>query len=479
MIAPWAEEEMATADLKDKRLNARLTRLLSDLGDHPVASIPAACGGNAETVAAYRFFDNEKVTVQGVLEPHFAATRQRMANHSLVLLVQDTTELDLTRPEQQVVGAGPMDSEARRGAFVDLIEAFTPDGTPLGAIAEDIWTRDEKHFSRPQKEKRKRRKASPIEEKESFRWLEGLRKVRQAAQELPEVQCIYVADSEADIYQVFAEPRGERPVHWLVRACQERRVCGKEGASAGTIREELMSNSVLFTNEITVRKRTAKTSCESRGRRMPRKARKALVEVRAAAITLRPPAHSDRSLRPVSINVVLVREANAPAGEEPIEWILLTTLPIGSVDEVRQVIQYYSTRWMIEILFRTLKSGCRVEERLFEHIDRLLPCVALYSIVAWRTLMLVRLGRSCPDMDCEAVFEPAEWKSVWMVIHRKAPPRKPPTLAVMLRLIGQLGGYVNRPNRTDLPGPQTTWIGLQRMRDLAWAWNTFGPGAEK
>jgi hypothetical protein len=204
-----------------------------------------------------------------------------------------------------------------------------------------------------------------------------------------------------------------------------------------------------------------------------------VVEVRAAAVMVRPPANGDRTLSPVTIHVVLVREIDAPEGEEPIEWILLTTLPIHSSEEVRQVIQYYTVRWMIELLFRTLKSGCRVEERLFEHIDRLLPCVAVYTIVAWRTLMLVRLGRSCPDLDCEAVFEPAEWKSVWMVIHRKAPPRKPPTLEVILRLVGQLGGYVNRPNRRDLPGPQTTWLGLQRMRDLAWAWNTFGPGAEK
>jgi hypothetical protein len=479
MISPWAEEEMSTADLKDKRLNRRLTQILSDLGDRSVASIPAACGGHAETVAAYRFFDNDKVTYETVLQPHHCATRQRMADCPVVLLVQDTTELNLTRPEQQVAGAGPMDSEARRGAFLDLTEAFTPDGIPLGAVAEEMWTRDDAYFSRPQQEKRKRRKQSPIEEKESFRWLQGLRRAREVASELPETQCIYVADSEADIFHLFAEPRGERPIHWLIRACQERCVCDAQGTSGTTIREEVMAGPVLFTKEISVRGRKAKTACETRARRTTRESRTAVVEVRAAAVMVRPPANGDRTLSPVTIHVVLVREIDAPEGEEPIEWILLTTLPIHSSEEVRQVIQYYTVRWMIELLFRTLKSGCRVEERLFEHIDRLLPCVAVYTIVAWRTLMLVRLGRSCPDLDCEAVFEPAEWKSVWMVIHRKAPPRKPPTLEVILRLVGQLGGYVNRPNRRDLPGPQTTWLGLQRMRDLAWAWNTFGPGAEK
>jgi len=358
------------------------------------------------------------------------------------------------------------------------MDAFTADGTPLGAVWSDVWTRDEEYFSQPQCEKRKQRKLAPIEEKESFRWLQGLRKAREVAEELPEVQCICVADSEADIYHLFAEPRGESGMHWLIRACQERCVEDEWKKSGAVIREELLTHPVLFRKEISVRARKAKTSCEKRSRRSVRKSRKAEMEVRAARITLRPPAQSDRPLPSVPVNVVLVREVNPPEGEERIEWILLTTLPIDTVEQVQEIIQYYGVRWMIEVLFRTLKSGCRVEERLFEHIDRLLPCVAVYSIVAWRTLMLVRLGRSCPDMDCEAVFEPSEWKSVWTVIHRTKPPRKPPNLVAMLRLIGQLGGYVNRPNRKDLPGPQTTWLGMQRMYDLAWAWDTFGPGAE-
>jgi hypothetical protein len=190
MLAPWTVEEMKTASLRDKRLNERLTKILSDLAERPTASIPAACGGKSETDAAYRFFDNPKVTYEEVLQPHIDQTRERIAQHEVVLFVQDTTEADVTRPEQQVVGAGPMDCVSRRGAFLHLMEAFTPDGTPLGAVWADIWTRDEEYFSKPQKEKRKRRKALPIEEKESFRWLEGLRHVREVAQELPQVQCI-------------------------------------------------------------------------------------------------------------------------------------------------------------------------------------------------------------------------------------------------------------------------------------------------
>ena len=130
---------------------------------------------------------------------------------------------------------------------------------------------------------------------------------------------------------------------------------------------------------------------------------------------------------------------------------------------------------MIEVFFRTLKSGCRVEERLFEHIDRLLPCLAAYLIVAWRTLYVCRLGRSCPDVSCEAVFEPAEWKSVCRVVRGEV-PSKPPTLSEMVKMVAQLGGYVNR-KRNDPPGPQTIWLGLQRAHDLALCWQLFGPDA--
>ena len=133
MIAPWAREEMATADLNDKRLNHRLLQVLSDLGERPTASIPAACGGHNETVAAYRFFDNDKVTYDKVLQPHYTCTRQRVAAQATVLFIQDTTEMDLTRPQQQVAGAGPMGHATRRGAFAHLVEAFTTDGTPLGS----------------------------------------------------------------------------------------------------------------------------------------------------------------------------------------------------------------------------------------------------------------------------------------------------------------------------------------------------------
>jgi hypothetical protein len=471
MIAAWASEEMDGVDLGDERLDTRAVSLLSTLGNRPNLSIPAACKGRAEIKAAYGFFNNEKVTFDAVLKPHLESTLRRMAEQKIVLLVQDTSEIDLTRPEQDVVGTGELDG-SRRGFLLHELHAFTPEGTPLGTAWAETVNRTEGVSHASTAEKQHERKQTPIEEKESLRWLTGLQKAREAAQQLPEVCCVCVADSEADIYELFSEPRGEQPVQWLIRACQDRALDGKNG---GHIREEALAAPVLYQVELTLRGRKAKTAAEDRARRQNRMTRQAKVEVRAKALTLRPPPRPDRKLPPVTVNVVLVREPKPPPGEPPVEWILVTTLPIDTLEQVRLNVEYYCVRWSIEVFFRTLKSGCRIERRRFEHIDRVLPCLGVYLIVAWRTLFVCQLGREFPDLDCETIFEPSEWKAVWVTVHKMKPPKKVPRLSEMVPLVASLGGYIKRSNSE--PGAQTVWIGMQRMYDLALAWDTFGPGA--
>jgi hypothetical protein len=481
MISVWAEQEVASMDLGDERLDARAAILLSALGDRPNLSIPAACGGHAETQAAYRFFDNAKVTFEKVLAPHAERTLQRMQGQQVVLLVHDTTEVDLTRPAQTVAGAGKLD-HARRGVLLHVLHAFTPEGTPLGTVGAQVLNRADGGVPYAKRQPHQER-SKPIEQKESLRWLSGLRQSRAVAARLPQVQCVCVADSEADIYEWFAEPRragsddGAPAVEWLVRACQNRALKDQAESGGGHdhLREAVLATPVLYKVDLLVRARQAKTAVETRRRRLARRdARQAEVEVRAAAtLTLRPPWRADCKLPPVTVNVVLVREPHPPSGEPALEWILVTTLPIDTLQQVRRVVEYYCVRWGIEILFRTLKSGCAVERRRFEHVDRVLPCMALYLIVAWRTLFVCRMGREYPDADCETLFEPAEWKAAWVAVHQKKPPKKKPRLAEMVHLIARLGGYVERP--ASEPGPQTIWIGLQRMYDLAWAWETFGP----
>jgi hypothetical protein len=469
MIAPWVQDELMTADLDDERLDRRFELLLSALAERPNLSIPAACRGRAETMAAYRFFDNDKVTFAKVLQPHGDRTLQRLAAQKIVLLVQDTTEADLTRPEMVVDGVGELDG-ARRGFLVHTMHAFTPEGTPLGTVCGEILHRAAGVSHATTAEKDHAKKHTPIEAKESLRWLTGLRRAREIAESLPGVACLCVADSEADIYELLAEPRG--PLQLLIRACQDRAL---ETAAGEHLRAKVLAAPVLYTVTLSIRGRQAKTTVEKRGRRQNRQSREAHVEVRAATVTLRPPWRCDRELPAVTMNVVLVRESTPPADEPAVEWLLVTTLPIDTPQQVRTIVASYGVRWCIEILFRTLKSGCRIEARRLEHIDRVLPCLALFLIVAWRTLFVCRLSRECPELDCEVLFEPSEWKAVWVAVHRQRPPKKAPGLAEMVRLIAGLGGYLDRPESE--PGPQTVWVGLQRMYDLAWAWDTFGPEA--
>ena len=185
MRRPWAEEEMEEVDLGDERLNNRLIEVLSAFADHPQLSIPAACGGLAETAAAYRLFDNEQVSPEKILEPHFQNTRKRIAEQSVTLMVQDTTEADLTRPEQQVRGAGPLDVGSRQGCFLHPVLAFTPSGVPLGAVAAKIWARTEPPEKTSSEERRAQRRVMPFEEKESFRWLEGFQTAQRWHSSVP------------------------------------------------------------------------------------------------------------------------------------------------------------------------------------------------------------------------------------------------------------------------------------------------------
>ena len=478
MVSTWAAEEMASVTLGDERLDDRAAAVLSAMGNRPNLSIPAACSGHAEMTATYHFFDNKKVTFEKVMEPHAQRTRQRMDQQKIVLLVQDTTEIDLTRPQQKVKGVGELDG-SRKGLLLHWMHAFTTDGTPLGTAWADVIKRPiVSHASHAAKRDKARR--TPIEEKESMRWLEGIRQSRTIAASLSQAQCICVGDSESDIYECILEPRaaveGGPPVHdWVIRACHDRALFD-DPDEFRLMREKVVATPVLYTAQVKVRQRKAMTSVEKRVRRKFRSTREAQVEVRAATITLCAPRRDGLKLPAVTVNMVLVYEPQPPKGAEPIVWMLLTTLPIDRPEQVRLVVQYYCLRWNIEILFRTLKLGCRLEQRRFEDVKRILPCMAIYLIAAWRTLLTCRLGRECPDVDCEVLFEPSEWKAVWCAVKQTKPPRKKPTLSEIVYLVAQLGGYVRRPS--SKPGVQTIWVGMQRVYDLALAWDTFGPEAK-
>ena len=343
MVQQWCREELETADFGDQRLNERVVQVLESLADRPTASIPAALGGRSELEAAYRFFDNDKVTLEKVLQAHFHVTTKRCTEQRIVLCAQDTSELDFSRPQQQVSGAGPLASPNRRGALLHANLAFAEDGTPLGAIGAKIWAREESDSEQPKLSKaakEKKRRATPIEEKESIRWIEGIRAVQKLARDCPDTLCVSLSDSEGDMYDLLAEPRTTSNFHWIVRACHDRTVLDFQGNPVGAIRDSLLELPVLFTNDITIQGRKQKIACETNPRRTSRVSRQATVEVRAGSVTVKAPSLCKHAIPAVTINVVLVREPHPPEGEHPIEWILLTTLPISTMEQVRSVIRY-------------------------------------------------------------------------------------------------------------------------------------------
>lgn len=463
----WIAEELEGVDLGDRRLNARYAVLLDRLSQRPSLSIPAACEGWAETEAAYRFFNNPKVGPRKLLAPHRDRTIQRAAQQPVVLVAQDTTEVELTRKQEKV--GGPLTDENRYGLHVHPYLVMTPERIPLGLLGAKLWARDPDDFH-----KRSQRRYKAIEEKESYRWLQGYRQACELAEACRDTQVVSVSDSEGDIYECFAEAATEegRPkADWIVRACQDRRLQQPAGEKLyGAVAQSPVEKRLT----IQVSARAALSGDGSR-RRGARAARQATVRLQAASVTLKAPERPAGAKPPdLKVHAVLVREENPPGGEEPIEWLLLTSLPIDTVQEIERVVDFYCCRWEIEIYFRVLKSGCRVERRQLEATDRMTACFALYLIVAWRVMFVMMLGRQCPDVPCQAILSPEEWRAVYVIVQHQSPPERPPTLGEMIPLIAQLGGYLGRVHDGP-PGPKAMWIGIQRMRDFALAWKTFGP----
>ena len=473
-------DEVTGASFGDQRLSKRLVKLSGMLSSKPTESIPAAADSRADWEAAYRFFDNEKVTPERILQPHRRATLERIRQCKAVILAQDTTELNLTRPSQQVKGAGKLGSATQFGTFYHPLMAFSEHSLALGTVWQKNWTRDPNEPELSKEQKAKLRRELPIEEKESIRWIEGVRASMEIARLCPDTQCIAVADSESDIYEVLQECALNQVSNFqfVIRAGQNRSTDEKTDWLEVARKARCVGHS-----EVRVSRRRAKFRSKAKsGRQGDRDARTAELEIRVAKITLHPPYRPDRRLFPIKLNVVLCEEVSPPQGAEPIRWLLVTQLPTDSPEEIRRVIDAYCGRWQIEIFFRTLKSGCRVESRRFEEIERSMNSVALYSVIAWRILYLTQLGRTCPEMDCDVIFDESEWKSVYTVINHKRAgfrlPEKPPTLNEMIKMIGGLGGYIDRPSQNSNPGPKSIWIGLQQTHSLSTGWLAFGPGSK-
>lgn len=438
-------DELACIDLGDQRLNRRAGQVLEALWSKPSASIPGACGGWAETKAAYRLFDHPQVTAQQVLEPHYQASVERMKAHEVVLCLQDTTELDYTG--QHIAGLGPLNYETRQGLYLHPTLAVTPERVCLGVLDAWCWAREPGSLGQKSPSHR------PIEEKESIRWLEGYQRVNELAAELAQTQLVYVADREGDIYELFAEGEaarapGQRSADWLIRGDHDR--CLADG---GKLKQTVAEAPAIAQIRFDLPSRQGG------------KARSVQQVLRVARVRLKPPYRAGRQLAEVTVTVVLAEEPSPPRGQSPVSWLLLSNRVVDNAEQAVELLSWYLCRWQVEIFFKIIKSGCRVEELQLEKLERLEPVLAFYLIIAWRVLYLTVLGRCCPDLNCEVVFAQEEWHAVYIVTHRQPPPEQPPSLNEMIRLVAGFGGFLNRKG-DGFPGAETLWIGLQRCRDF-------------
>jgi hypothetical protein len=439
MMDRWVEREIAGCHLRDARLKQRLGEVLSRLAEQPTQSIPAACQSWAETQAAYRFFENERVSPEDILEGHGRATLARCATEPVVLVVQDTTFLEYLK-DRAPKGLGTLREQQRSQYLLHPSIAFTPRRVNLGVIAATFWQRPEAPVAP--------RAHLAIEQKESYRWLQGYEWSGEVAKRCPKTLVVNVADREGDIQECLAAAAttdGEK-AHYLVRAKENRRLVGNEPAYLWpTLREAPVQLCYAL----------------SLPARPGRAARTAQVELRAQSVCLAGSRRQGGRLPPVAVSAIYVREIDPPA-TGALEWMLLTSLPLESTEAARQVVDWYGARWEIELYFRILKQACRVEDLRLASGERLERALAVYQIIAWRVHHLTQIARSHPDVPCSQVLAPAEWRTLYALQTRQRPPDEPPPLRQAVRLLAQLGGFLARKQDGE-PGVETTWRGYMRL----------------
>lgn len=446
----WATEEFSKIRLKDKRLNQRCQKVAEALEQQSTEPINQACEDWADTKAAYRFFDNPKVTPDQILAPHYQRTVKRMKSYAVVLAVQDTSFLNYTHhPQTEGLGEIGTKAQNQRGFGMHSTLAVTPEGLPLGLLTQQFFERPIGEASHTASEIQK----LPIEEKESYRWIEAFEQVIALTPE--NVQVVTVCDREADFYEMFVMAE-EKHAELLVRANTDRR---------------LDEEAKYLWAKVESQRKAGDLTVDMVGNDK-RKARQATVSVGFCTVTLRPPWRPQKKkLPPITLTAILVREDHPPADiKEPIEWLLLTNTIVNNFSQALQVIEWYCCRWQIEVFHKIIKSGCRVEDCRLQTAARLQNYIALMCVVAWRLQWLTYINRTNPQASCITVLTTIEWQALYMRIHKTSVlPNLPPSTYQAIRWIAQLGGFLGRKSDGE-PGIVAIWRGWQRLQDFAATW---------
>ena len=456
----WAEKEMEGLDLGDKRLEKRAKMVLSTLAERPSQPFPQQFTSSAELKACYRLFNSDLVSSESILQPHYERTIERSKKYNLVIVASDSSSANYTTRSSHP-DTGYISSNNAQGFLMHVSMATTIDRQPLGIIHSKFWSREKKKPAF-----KTHRDYLPIEQKESYKWIESYRETQTFADKVPETQVVFVADREADILELWKEAEFNKsknnPAHVLVRCNHNRCVGSHKLKPRARLLDFMASTSSVGESQF-----------ELRDRKTNKVKRVVKQEIKASKVLISPAKRAGKEVSDFEINVVSLKEIGAPVGEKPVEWCLLTTLPIDDQDDIRKVIRSYLARWDIEVLFRTFKSGCKVESRSLRSAKRIYPMFAFFLIISWRINNLVQLAKTQPDLPCTTLFSDSEWQAAVAATTKSLASRKtPPTIHEMLEMVAKLGGYLNR-KKDPRPGATVLWRGLEYLRGFEDAFNLF------
>jgi hypothetical protein len=465
IMGSWIDQELAGCNFADARLGKRFSMLMEQLSEGIGRTIPLACGDWAATKAAYRFLDNDRVSESEILAGHFQATRLRFdAVKGPVLVLHDTTEFSYTRENAVAIGLthkvakGHKDKTGRQrmhtvcGILMHSSLAVTTEGLPLGLAGIKLWTR--KKFKGTNALQGKTLDGSgkhsinttriPIEEKESIRWLEN---ARQATAVLGDPsRIVHVGDRESDIYELFSECESLE-TKFIFRTCVDRRT--KENEQ--TINEMMNDQRVKAVHRIEVMDAKGNMST-------------AELEIKYHRMEVCPPIGKEKRYENLTLTVIHATERGKPEGREPIEWKLITNLPVTRKAEAIEKLDWYALRWKIETFHKILKSGCRAEDSKLRTAERLANLIAMMCILSWRVLWLTMTNRVSPQLPATLVFTEAEIKMMDHVIPDKG-RNVAKTVGNYLIKLARLGGFLNRKGDGS-PGNMVLWRGMARLTDI-------------
>lgn len=463
-MGSWTDQELEGSKFADARLGKRFSMLMEKLSKGFGQTLPLACGDWAATKAAYRFLDNDRVSEQEILAGHFQATQTRFAaTDGPILVLHDTTEFSFTRSDSQAIGqthkvaSGQKNKAGRQrmhtvcGILMHSSLAVTPDGLPLGLTAIKLWTR--KKFKGTNSLKGRgvdggkhsvNTTRIPIEEKESIRWLEN---VRQSTDHLGDSdRCVHLGDRESDIYELFCECESLE-TNFVFRTCVDRRA--EDGEQ--TVLEVMDEERVKAVHRIEVRDNKGRPST-------------AVLELKYHRLQVLPPIGKENRYTNLALTVIHAQERGTPKDRDPIDWKLITNLPVTSKSKAIEKLDWYAMRWKIETFHKILKSGCRAEESKLRTAERLANLIAIMCILAWRVLWLTMANRVSPDLPARLVFTDTEIKLLDHLVPMKDASRRKTVGQFLIRL-ARLGGYLNR-TRDAPPGNMVLWRGMARLTDI-------------